>query len=155
MWITVESRAVMRIFSPQPILWRTTTYPQVVAPSCVRKFFPQKKNAHSTSPVHKFFAPNCPPARSALGSTSGGAGSPNGLTEGVSSVEWYYVGWCFVHPTALFRKQAVVRMGTRFVLTNRTPSASHSLSSSPKGGAEGASRHKIPTVFELPRHRAG
>ena len=76
----------MRIFSPQPVLWKTTTYPQAVAPSCVRKFFPQKKNAHSTSPVHKFFAPDCPPARSALGSTSGGAGSPNGLTEGVSCV---------------------------------------------------------------------
>ncbi len=30
-----------------------------------------------------------PPARSALGSTSGGAGSPNGLTEGVLQVEWY------------------------------------------------------------------
>ena len=30
----------------------------------------------------------CAPARSALGSTSGGAGSPNGLTEGVSFDEW-------------------------------------------------------------------
>ena len=30
----------------------------------------------------------CSPARSALGSISGGAGNPNGLTEGVSFDEW-------------------------------------------------------------------
>ena len=40
-------------------------------------------------------------ARSALGSTSGGAGSPNGLTEGVSFVEWYNVGCCTIHPGAI------------------------------------------------------
>ena len=40
-------------------------------------------------------------AQSALGSTSGGAGSPNGLTEGVSFVEWYSVGCCAIHPGAI------------------------------------------------------
>ena len=34
------------------------------------------------------------------GAPFGGAGSPNGLTEGVSCVEWHYVGRCFIHPTA-------------------------------------------------------
>ena len=37
-------------------------------------------------------------ARSALGSPSGRAGSPNGLTERVSSVEWYQLPFIHPHP---------------------------------------------------------
>ena len=40
-------------------------------------------------------------ARSALGAPFGGAVSPNGLTEGVSSVEWYNVGCCTIQPGAI------------------------------------------------------
>ncbi len=42
---------------------------------------------HRTCTHTLVFAP--PMARSALGSLSEGAGSPNGLTEGVCYVEWY------------------------------------------------------------------
>ena len=57
-------------------------------------------------------------AQSAPGSTYGGAGSPKGLTEGVSCV---IMRCCF--------------------FSQYTPSASRSLSSSPKGGAKGALHH--------------
>ena len=87
-------------------------------------------------------------ARSALGSTSGGAGSPNGLTEGVSCVEWCNVGRCTIQPgtseNPRLRADSIRPYSssgkTGSIQSNRTPSASRSLSSSPKGGAEGASR---------------
>jgi len=47
---------VARTFSPQRILWRTTTYPQAIADSCEWDCCPQKKNAQSTAPVNNFIA---------------------------------------------------------------------------------------------------
>ena len=96
-----------------------------------------------------------PVARSVLGSTSGGAVSPNGLTEGVSSVEWYWGGHRSIHSTALLRKRAgrytrrpvggsaaptgAVETMRLQQPTDYTPSASHSLSSSLREGAKGTS----------------
>ena len=57
MWITVESPGGVRTFSPQRILWRTTTYPQAIAGIGEQDFCSQKILPHSTGGVNNFPPP--------------------------------------------------------------------------------------------------